>query len=365
MSPAEALRFCREFKNLKEAAGIPPYDPRDRDAIRRGFFGDFYDSPLDTIDRSRGRSRRQPIRPRPGACPRRRLTNQETPARRASHISADAAMSKATELLGRFQDKRKRRLLVLANRRHMDREVAYEVDRMLLQMGDVGSLDVVLDSGGGDLDAAYKVLKTIKSRATDATAVVPFCARGAAALIALGADSLAVCKGGDLGPVDPQVLDTCTGRYVQASLIKETMDFLEGLRDPAVKAAMTDKIPMLMAGEYGASAKASRQYLAEVLADRDIPNAEALVGMFAEGFLSHGCPMDAEFLRKHGINVSDIGSKAELMAHDLLDCYAEAERASDGGGGVTVIHSDAGHTMIRGGGGSERSIYKSEPKGRP
>lgn len=53
MSAAEALRFCREFKKLKKEAGIPPYDPRDKDAIRRGFFGDFYDMPLDTIDRSR------------------------------------------------------------------------------------------------------------------------------------------------------------------------------------------------------------------------------------------------------------------------------------------------------------------------
>lgn len=53
MSPAEALRFYREFKKLKEAAGIPPYDPKDTDAIRRGFFGDFYDTPMDTADRSR------------------------------------------------------------------------------------------------------------------------------------------------------------------------------------------------------------------------------------------------------------------------------------------------------------------------
>ena len=53
MSAAEALRFCREFKRLKKEAGILPYDPRDKDAIRRGFFGDFYGMPLDAIDRSR------------------------------------------------------------------------------------------------------------------------------------------------------------------------------------------------------------------------------------------------------------------------------------------------------------------------
>ena len=53
MSAAEALRFYREFKKLKEEAGIPPYDPNDIDAIRRGFFGDGYDKSLKDIERSR------------------------------------------------------------------------------------------------------------------------------------------------------------------------------------------------------------------------------------------------------------------------------------------------------------------------
>ena len=58
MSPAEALRFYREFKKLREKAGIPPYDPKDRDAIRKGFFGDYYNKPRDMFNRSR--STRQP-----------------------------------------------------------------------------------------------------------------------------------------------------------------------------------------------------------------------------------------------------------------------------------------------------------------
>ena len=340
VSAAEALRFRREFKNLKEAAGMPSYDPEGRDAIRRGFFGDFYNTPLDAIDKSRK------VR------------------RRAGQISADESLSKARELLGRFQDKRRRRLLVLVGHRPMDREVAHEVDRMLLQMGDIGSLDVVLDSGGGDLDAAYKALKIIKSRAKNTTVIVPFRASGAAALIALGGDSLALCRGGDLGPVDPQVLDTGTGHYTTADTIKESVGFLEGLTDQAVKAIMTDKIPTLMLGAYSASTKASRQYLEEVLADRDTPCASSLAGMLTEGHLPHGYPMDAEFLRKNGIDVSVIDGEAELMAHDLLDCYAEAERTGDGGGGAAIIHSNVGHAVIRGG-GAERRLYKGEPKRRP
>ena len=53
MSAAEALRFYREFKKLKEEAGIPLYDPKDTDAIRRGFYGDGFGIPLRDIERSR------------------------------------------------------------------------------------------------------------------------------------------------------------------------------------------------------------------------------------------------------------------------------------------------------------------------
>lgn len=53
MSAAEALRFYREFKKIQKEAGIPPYDPKDKDAIRRGFYGDGYDVSLKSIEKSR------------------------------------------------------------------------------------------------------------------------------------------------------------------------------------------------------------------------------------------------------------------------------------------------------------------------
>ena len=53
MSAAEALRFHREFKKLEEAGLPPSYDPKDRDAIRRGLFGDGHGTSLKGIERSR------------------------------------------------------------------------------------------------------------------------------------------------------------------------------------------------------------------------------------------------------------------------------------------------------------------------
>ena len=234
--------------------------------------------------------------------------------------------------------------------RSIDGTTAYEVARLLRQMGDIGDLDILLDSAGGDLDAAYKILKIIRSYAKNTAVIVPFYAKSAATLIALGGDSLILCKGGELGPMDPQVPDINTGVFVPANSIKETMDFLENLPDQFIKVSLTEKIPTLMMGAYRTSAKVSKQYLEEVLADRSNAERKALIHMFTEKFFSHGYPMDAAFLEQNGIDVSALDSEAESMIYELLDHYREAvrlESQDSADGGIAIIHSEVGHTVIR------------------
>lgn len=92
MSAAEALRFYREFKKLKEEAGLPPsYDPKDRDAIRRGFFGDGYGTSLKGIERSR--------KARPPGQPRRRRCGH---VRGSGHARARSGQAEA-DVAGRHQ----------------------------------------------------------------------------------------------------------------------------------------------------------------------------------------------------------------------------------------------------------------------
>ena len=258
-------------------------------------------------------------------------------------------MAKAHELLGRIQGRRNRKLMFLVIHRPIDGTTAYEVARLFRQMGDIGDLDIILDSGGGDLDAAYKTLKIIRSYAKNIAVIVPFYAKSAATLIALGGDSLILCKGGELGPMDPQVPDINTGVYVPANSIKETMDFLENLHDQFIKVSLTEKIPTLMMGAYVASAKVSKQYLEEVLAGRNADDRKSLIHMFTEKFFSHGYPMDATFLKQNGIDTPALDSEAESMIYELYDHYREAVRLEgqhSADGGAAIIHSEAGHTVI-------------------
>lgn len=289
------------------------------------------------------------------------MKNQEKPVRRASSDLLNTAMSEALRSLERIQSKRGRRLLALVIHGHIDRTTAYEVDNMLRQMGSIDDLDILLNSAGGDIDAAYKTLKIIRSYAKNTAIIVPFYAKSAASLIALGGDQLILSKGGELGPMDPQVKDIYTGAFVPANSIKETVAFLEGLNDPVIKVSLTEQIPPLMVGAYRASAKASRQYLEEVLTDRGVPYTKALIDMFTEKFFSHGYPMDAKFLNKNGIETISLDAGSEPMIYELLDLYL---RVIESGGGdnadsdVSVIQSDAGYTVIRNNSGAVRVLHQ-------
>ena len=191
--------------------------------------------------------------------------------------------------------------------------------------GDLDNLDVLLDSGGGDLDSAYKILQIFKSHAKHVTVVVPFYAKSAATLIALGADRLQMCRAGELGPVDPQVLDPDSGMMVPALSIKNAMDFINEAPNPIVAASLADKISPMLIGAYRNAEAASKQCLNEIFAEKkfDDEKREKIVGVFTKDLFSHGYPMSRDFLTKHGIHVAKLNGEEENLFADLHETWLE------------------------------------------
>ena len=180
-----------------------------------------------------------------------------------------------------------------------------------------------MESGGGDIDAAYKILNLFKSYANKISVIVPFYAKSAATLIALGADELIVCKAGELGPLDPQVRDPQTNSFVPAHSIKETMSFIEEIHDPVIKLSLTDKIPALLIGAYRASGKSCKQYLDEIFTEKKIEDKDKMIKIFTEKFLSHGYPMHRDFLAKNHINLVEHDDVLEDKISELHEKYSD------------------------------------------
>jgi Serine dehydrogenase proteinase len=69
-------------------------------------------------------------------------------------------------------------------------------------------LDLVLHTGGGDVDAAEKLIVMVRKRVRGATlrVVVPDYAKSAGTLMVLGADAVVMSDTSELGPIDPQIV---------------------------------------------------------------------------------------------------------------------------------------------------------------
>jgi hypothetical protein len=71
------------------------------------------------------------------------------------------------------------------------------------------SIDFLLHTTGGDIDAADKIVRILRRRVAasgELRVVVPDCAKSAGTLIALGSDLIVMSDSSELGPIDPQIV---------------------------------------------------------------------------------------------------------------------------------------------------------------
>lgn len=104
-------------------------------------------------------------------------------------------------------------------------------------------VDLVVNSGGGSIDAAYQIIELVRLHTETVNACVPFYAKSAATLICIGADTIALDELAQLGPLDTQIYEHepgAQGDYVSAlnpsksleelqSRAIETLDMVVGL----------------------------------------------------------------------------------------------------------------------------------------
>ena len=68
-------------------------------------------------------------------------------------------------------------------------------------------LAVLLESPGGHYDDAHRMLLALRRHVSEIEILVPFWAKSAATFFCLGADTIQLGPDGELGPLDPQIID--------------------------------------------------------------------------------------------------------------------------------------------------------------
>lgn len=77
-------------------------------------------------------------------------------------------------------------------------------------------IDLVIHSGGGDINVAYQMVELIRLHTDRLFACVPLYAKSAATLLCLGADEIFLDKLAELGPLDTQVRDPGKEEFTSA-----------------------------------------------------------------------------------------------------------------------------------------------------
>ena len=217
-------------------------------------------------------------------------------------------------------------------------------------------IHVVLDSGGGSLDSAYKAVLYLRRFARDIQVHVPSRAKSAATLIAIGADRIVMSPYAELGPLDTQIKDPGNPSthisaldcyrsvdYVRefgvqtisraltvmlaetqamvplSDLIRTATDFAVGSVRP-----MLEQVKALDFGAWGRTLKIGETYARALRMRLHRPDseeaAEQLARKLVYGYTHHPYPIDL-------VEVEELGLKVDTMPADVYAAAREISRA--------------------------------------
>lgn len=93
--------------------------------------------------------------------------------------------------------------------------------------GKMPRINVLLDSPGGSLDSAYKIVRYLTCYTSELNVHVPRRAKSASTLLALGAKHIYLSQFGELGPLDTQIFDPRNPvTYVSALDCYQSVDYV-------------------------------------------------------------------------------------------------------------------------------------------
>lgn len=210
-------------------------------------------------------------------------------------------------------------------REHLDR-ICHQCSR----------LDLYIFSYGGELEAAWELVNLLREYNVDFSVLIPYHARSAATMIALGAKEVVMGKMASLGPIDPTVRirgGELDGMALSAADIDSFEDFMREeyqITDPKEKVKGLEMLsqnvsPLLMG-------KAYRNYLetkkdAEKLLQRNINDPKKvrrIVRCFIKDIKTHNHSISRSEARKSGLNVLYADEKLEKLMWELYHQYVEA-----------------------------------------
>ena len=188
-------------------------------------------------------------------------------------------------------------------------------------------LDLLLHTGGGDIDATEKIIKMVRAVAGNAEfrIVVPDMAKSAGTLMTFGADQVLMSDTSELGPIDPQIPHVgASGELRRLSVLtyikayEEWKDILDANGNDVTACIMMSKLDPATLRHYRFVAERARNLAENLLKQgmfRLVPGNYTQIPadfMNLDQFSTHGQVIDAQDALRTGLNIEVFDRRSEL-----------------------------------------------------
>lgn len=236
-------------------------------------------------------------------------------------------------------------------------------------------LTILLQTPGGDADAAFILSKVIKKHVDQIDVVVPFFAKSAGTLMALTADRIILDELSELGPLDAQVgsvekgtpkmssalngyraleqvqnhcaltLDTMTQLLLSRSQLSVT-EAIQAATDFVAKtsARLYERIDPMIVGELSSSLQIGERYAVRILTQLrglNLNIAAGIANRLVNTYPSHGYVLDAYELQDMGLTAEEVDDTDETI-FDLRAQMIKELRNSDPTYAIIKIYQPTG-----------------------
>jgi hypothetical protein len=173
-------------------------------------------------------------------------------------------------------------------------------------------LHLLLASPGGDGETAIRMVRSMQTRCSELTVVVPDMAKSAATLLCLGANKILMGPAGDLGPVDPQFQiggrSLASAKEIVAAIDEAERRVKESPETFALFAGLLSDVNMLMVEQARSALDRTEALVREALSccetrsDEDVDAlTTALKAPLIDEPKSHSAVIDVQAAQKFGL----------------------------------------------------------------
>lgn len=173
-------------------------------------------------------------------------------------------------------------------------------------------LHVLLASPGGDGETAIRMVRSMQTRCSELTVLVPDMAKSAATLLCLGANKIMMGPAGDLGPVDPQFQiggrSLASAKEIVAAIDEAERRVTENPDTYPLFAGLLSDVNMLMVEQARSALDRTEALVREALSccesrsDEQVDElTQALKAPLIEEPKSHSAVIDVQAAQKFGL----------------------------------------------------------------